>query len=85
MRRSDHAMARAVDDELVILDVRSGRYFSLNDVGALVWDRLDGTATPADLVAAITAEFDVDEATAAADLEALLASLREAGLIVDDA
>ena len=28
-------MARRVDDELVILDITSGRYFGLNDVGAL--------------------------------------------------
>lgn len=84
MRRSEAAMARAVDGELVILDVPSGRYFSLNDVGALVWERLDGTANRDDLLDAITAEFAVDRATAATDLDDLLESLREAGLVVDD-
>ncbi len=83
MKRSDAAMARTVDDEVVILDVPSGRYFGLNDVGALIWDLLDGDHDRDAIVEAITAEFDVDRPTAAADLDSLLAELTEAGLVVD--
>ena len=46
MRRSRTAMARRVGDEMVILDVASGRYFGLNEVGAFVWDRLERRAGP---------------------------------------
>ena len=83
MKRSDAAMACTVDDEVVILDVPSGRYFGLNDVGALIWDLLDGDHDRDAIVEAITAEFDVDRPTAAADLDSLLAELTEAGLVVD--
>jgi hypothetical protein len=77
-------MARSVDDELIILDVRSGRYFGLNDVGALIWGLLDGDHDRDALLAAVTTEFDVDEATAGDDLDALLAQLRDAGLVEDE-
>ena len=83
MRRSDHAMARELDGEVIILDVPSGRYFGINDVGAVVWGLLDGTHDRDAIVDAVTAEFDIDRNTAAADLDALLAQLVDAGLVVD--
>ena len=83
MRRSDHAMARELDGEIIILDVPSGRYFGINDVGAVVWGLLDGTRDRDAIVDAVTAEFDVDRDTAAADLDALLDQLVDAGLVVD--
>ena len=83
MRRSDHAMARELDGEIIILDVPSGRYFGINDVGALVWGLLDGSCDRDAIVDAVTAEFDVDRDTAAADLDALLDQLVDAGLVVD--
>lgn len=83
MRRSESAMARTVDDEVVILDVPSGRYYGLNDVGALIWDRLDGTTDRTALVDAVTAAFDVDRDTAGRDIDTLLDELYDAGLVVD--
>lgn len=83
MRRSDAAMARTVDDEVVILDVPSGRYFGLNDVGALIWDLLDGDHDRDAILDAITADFDIDRPTAASDLDSLLAELTGAGLVED--
>ena len=83
MRRSDAAMARTVDDEVVILDVPSGRYFGLNDVGALIWDLLDGDHDRDAILDAITDDFDIDRPTAASDLDSLLAELTGAGLVED--
>ena len=57
-------MARRVDDDLVILDIPSGQYFELNDVGALLWDRLDGTNSVEDLIEVVLAEYDIDRETA---------------------
>jgi hypothetical protein len=76
-------MARTVDDEVVILDVPSGKYFGLNDVGALIWNLLDGDHDHDAILDAITSEYDIDRTTAADDLDGLLADLTEAGLVVD--
>jgi hypothetical protein len=83
MKRSDSAMARKVDDELVVLDIPSGQYFGLNDVGALLWDLLDGTNDRDALIDAVTAEFDVDRTAAGEDIDALLDHLTTAGLVVE--
>jgi hypothetical protein len=74
-------MARRVDDELVILDVKSGRYFSLNDVGALVWDRLERDCTRHDLVDAVIADYEVDHDEASQDVDELIEQLANAGLV----
>jgi hypothetical protein len=81
MKRSDAAMARRVDDDAVILDITSGQFFGINDVGALVWDLLEHDTTRDALVNAVTAEFDVDSEQAGDDIDALIAQLSNAGLV----
>ena len=74
-------MARRVDDEVVILDVTSGRYFTLNDVGGLIWDRLESDCSADDLVDAVVADFAVDRNQAAEDVADLISELVDAGLV----
>ena len=81
MKRSESAMARRVGDELVILDVGSSHYFGLNDVGALIWDRLEQESTRADLVDAVVASYDVDREQAAGDIDDLVDQLVDRGLV----
>lgn len=81
MKRSESAMARRVGDELVILDVNSGRYFGLNDVGALIWDYLEHDVAQDDLVDAVVASFDVDREQAANDIDDLITELVDRGLV----
>ena len=81
MKRSSSTMARSVDDELVILDVPSGRFFGLNDVGSVIWDRLERDATHEQLVDAVVAVYDVDRETASADVASLVDQLTDAGLV----
>ena len=81
MKPSPSAMARELDDEVVILHVPSGEYFSLNPVGALIWSHLEQGSDTSAIVEAITTEFDVDEDTAARDLDTLLTQLAAADLV----
>ncbi len=70
---------RDVDGEIVLLNVVTGQYFGLDEVGSRVWMLLqqDGEAgTPFNtLQARVTAEFDVDAPTALTDLTALIRQL----------
>ena len=53
----------------------------LNDVSAFVFEQLQHPVGMEDLLEAVLNEFEVDEATAKADLEALIAKFEEMGLI----
>ena len=58
------------------------RVVSLHATAAWLWEQVEGKDfTPEDLVGLLTGRYDVDEAQARADVDKLLASWREAGLI----
>lgn len=65
----------------VLLDERSGRYWQLNETGALVVQTLLAGGTRSEAVAALITTFDVDESQADADVAALLDGLNSAGLV----
>jgi hypothetical protein len=66
---------------LALLDLRSNVYFSLSEVGTLVWDAIQEPTTRADLVRRITDVYDVGADECASDLDALLGELWDAKLI----
>ena len=65
------------------LDIESGEYFALNDVGKKVWTMCDGTRTVAQVADAVYAEYDVAPDTAFDDTDALLENLVGAGLVIE--
>lgn len=52
-----------------------------NEVGAFICEKLRTEISPDELLSAVLEEFDVDEATAKADLEDFIAKLRGLELI----
>ena len=73
--------ATEIDGEVTLLDPRSGLYYGLDGGGARAWAHLETPSTLGQLVSVVCGEFDVDPATARADLEALVESLTDAGLV----
>ena len=53
----------------------------LNEVSAFIFRQLENPVSREDLLAAMLNEYDVDEATAAADLDALLEKLADMGVL----
>jgi len=68
-------------DDTVILDLKAGLYFSLDNVGAMVWRLIQQPRTVKDVRRAILDEFEVSEEVCGRDLQALLNDLAERGLI----
>ena len=55
----------------------------LNELAAFVWEKLQNPMSDKELLDAVLFEYDVDEATASADLTALLDKFQEFGVIED--
>jgi hypothetical protein len=75
-------VACAVGGEAVILHLDDGIYYSLNPVGARVWDLLQEPRTTDELVARVVEEFDVAADRCRMDVEELLSALRSRALVV---
>ena len=88
--RNDHVVSRRIVDELILVPIRNNvadaeTLYTLNEVGARVYELIDGKRPVRDIVSAIVSEFDVTGDEARADvlefIEQLLAieSIRKVG------
>lgn len=81
LRGSDDVLVSALDGEAVLLDMGSGKYFGLNEVGARIWELLASGSNVGAIRRALVSEFEVDEARAGEDLTALVTELETRGLV----
>lgn len=76
-----HVVFRSVGDDVVMLDLERGTYFSLNDTGGQVWLRLCAGETPQHAAEAIAATYEADPAVVGQDVETTVRQLLDAGLL----
>lgn len=76
-----HTAWRRVEQEAIILDLTTSVYYSLNESGAFVWERLQAGDTPAEAAEALSAEFDVTPAAAKSDVDDLVKGLVDEKLL----
>ena len=68
-------MFRHLDNEAVLLDLKSGTYFGLNDVGARAWHLIVERGSLARVLEVLADEYDVDREALERDLLALAGQL----------
>ncbi|RLA93840.1 MAG: hypothetical protein DRG25_03755, partial [Deltaproteobacteria bacterium] len=79
--RAENYETHTLDNELAILDEKSGAIHILNPIGAEIYNLLDGSHSFDDLVAHILENYEVDEERVRVDVLNVLRKLRELGLI----
>jgi len=72
---------RQVDDQMVLLDLSSEKYFGLNEVGTQIVKRLTEQPLP-EAMAALRAEYEIAADTLQSDVRSLVGQLLQAGLLV---
>jgi hypothetical protein len=85
-RRDPNFVSRRIEKETVLVPIRNNVgdldcIFSLNPVGALVWEQLDGVATLEAIRDRIVGEYDVSAVAAEADLNAFVAEMESISAI----
>ncbi len=68
-------------EEAVILHLKSGVYYGLNEVGEKIWTLIQEPKTFPEIKAALLAEYDVEPEQCEQDLKALLQDLVKQELI----
>lgn len=86
MKLKDGFLLRQVAGQTVVLPVGGeldlNMMITLNDTGAFLWERLQNETDEAALVAALLAEYDVDQATAQKSVAAFLKKLHDNEFLV---
>lgn len=80
-RVSPNALAASLSDGVVLLNLQSNRYFSLNETGTRVWTLLSCDTSAGEIVATLAREYAVSEEEAGRTVLALLHELAEEQLI----
>jgi hypothetical protein len=81
-QRSAQVVYEVVDGEGLLIDPAGVELITLNSVGALVWQTLDGCLDAAGLADALLPSFEgVTRGELERDIEAFLGELHEAGLV----
>lgn len=70
-----------LDNEAVLLNVETGIYFGLNDIGTLIWKLLEQSTSQEDIVTNLLDEYDVDPAKLRTDVNAFVDQLIDRQLI----
>ena len=84
--RNQEVVARKIQGELIIVPIRRGvgdlnSLYTLNAVGAVLWDFLTESHTIGEMVKRVCDEFEVTASEAQQDIEAFLDSLRQEQLV----
>ena len=81
LRGNPDVQATTMDGETVLLDLSTGRYYTLNRIGSLIWELCTGTQTISDIHEVVCNRFDVVSERALADLVTLVNQLVQEGLL----
>jgi hypothetical protein len=73
-----------MDGETVLLDLSTGRYYTLNRLGSLIWELCTGTQTISDIHTILCDRFDVAPERALDDLVTLVNELTQEGLLQEE-
>lgn len=80
---SPDAVESRVGDETVLLHLKSGTYFGLDQTGTRIWAMLKEGMAPAAICGRLTEEFDVEADAAEADVRRFLSELKANDILVN--
>lgn len=79
---AERAVWRQVGDEIVILDVPTATYLTLNSSAVTLWKHLEKGASPEELAAQLVATYGISDVKAARDVQCFLTALQERSLVL---
>jgi len=78
--RSDTILASDLGEEFVMMNINSGTYFNLVEVGARVWGMMEKEVTISDIRDKLVSEYDIDPETCANEVIAFAEEMQSLGL-----
>ena len=77
----DEVSAKVMDGEAIIINFSNGIYYSMDKVGGLVWEMVEGTHSLAEIMETILDRYLASPEQVKADIEKLVAELLQENLV----
>ena len=79
--RNNETISGRLHDEIVMMDIEKGKYFSMNPVATHIWDLLEEPTSLEELCNTLTLEFEVDASTCKEDVEHFITEMLKFSLL----
>jgi hypothetical protein len=84
IHRTASVLTAEVDKQIVMMDIESGRYLGLDDIGSVIWQRLETPRTFGELVDSLVEDYDAERAVIAQDVRELLKEMAAQSVVSFD-
>ena len=80
--RSPSIVTRKTGNEYVLVPITNNiadmnSVYTLNDTGAFIWEQINGIRNVEEIISVLTAEYDIDEKNAEADVFLFIENMRK--------
>ena len=80
--RDEEVASKVIDGEAIIINLANGVYYSMDKVGALVWDLLQAGHTLEEVIATVTSRYTVPREQVELNVQELVRELIQENLVV---
>ena len=80
--RDEEVASKVIDGEAIVINLGNGVYYSMDKVGALIWDLLQAGCTLEEMILAVTDQYDVSREDAESNVRELVQELVQENLVV---
>lgn len=80
--RNPDVPSTEMNGEHVVMDLTSGKYFSLQGTAGIIWQMLSAPQTEVNLITQLAKQYQIDQTTCQNDTRPFLDQLQAKGLIV---
>lgn len=80
-RKDKNILITTLGNEMVMMDIDNGSYITLNNIGRVIWEKIENPVSVSDLIAYLLSKYNVSEAQCKAETHKFLERLNAAGLI----
>ncbi len=82
--RNSKTISGRLHDEMVMMDLDQGKYFSLNPVATRIWDLLEVSLTVEELCGRLQEEYEVDAARCLEEVSEHIQEMVRLGLVLEE-
>lgn len=80
--RKDETISGQLDDEMVMMDIQKGKYFSLNPVATRIWELVEIPRSQAEICRILQEEYEVEPSRCSGEVMEFLEELVKMGLVL---
>ena len=81
IKRNNEVFASEIDDEVVMMNIQSGKYFGMDAIGSRIWQLVEEKIQVKEIIAQLLEEYDVTEEQCHSDVLEFLNELYEQNLV----